>query len=216
MPAHLANETELVEAARGGDAEAFTTLVNQYDRNIYRLALNITGNPEDAEDVLQETFLKAYANLERFKGDSRFYTWLVRIGVNEALMKLRKRKADRTVSLDEPIETGDDESMPREVVDWGENPEQRYARQELNDILAQALNELEPAFRIVVYLRDVESLSTEETAEMLNLSVPAVKSRLLRGRLKLRERLNQHFRGAQADAEGGKLQQWMKRLFKRG
>ncbi len=216
MPTHLANETELVEAARRGDAEAFTTLVNQYDRNIYRLALNITGNPEDAEDVLQETFLKAYANLERFKGDSRFYTWLVRIGVNEALMKLRKRKADRTVSLDEPIETGDDESMPREVVDWGENPEQRYARQELNDILTQALNELEPAFRIVVYLRDVESLSTEEAAEMLDLSVPAVKSRLLRGRLKLRERLNQHFRGAQANAGGGKLQQWMKRLLKRG
>jgi RNA polymerase sigma-70 factor (ECF subfamily) len=144
MPTHLANETELVEAARGGDAEAFTTLVNQYDRNIYRLALNITGNPDDAEDVLQETFLKAYANLSRFKGDSRFYTWLVRIGVNEALMKLRKRKASRTVSLDEPVETGDDESIPRELADWGENPEQRYARQELQEILAGALGELDP------------------------------------------------------------------------
>ncbi len=216
MPTHLANETELVEAARGGDAEAFTTLVNQYDRNIYRLALNITGNPEDAEDVLQEAFLKAYANLGKFQGGSRFYTWLVRIAVNEALMKLRKRKSDRTVSLDEPVETGDDEYMPREVVDWGENPEQRYARQELNDILSTALNELEPSFRIVVYLRDVENLSTEETAEMLDLSVPAVKSRLLRGRLKLRERLNQHFRSVPADAGAGKLQRWMKQLFKRG
>jgi RNA polymerase sigma-70 factor (ECF subfamily) len=213
MPTHLANETELVEAARGGDAEAFTTLVNQYDRNIYRLALNITGNPTDAEDVLQEAFLKAYANLARFQGESRFYTWIVRIAVNEALMKLRKRKADRSVSLDEPVETGEDEYMPREVVDWGENPEQRYARQELHDILSTALNELEPAFRIVVYLRDVENLSTQETAEMLDLSVPAVKSRLLRGRLKLRERLNQHFRRAPA---GGKLQRWMKQLFKRG
>ena len=206
MPTHLANETELVEAARGGDAEAFTTLVNQYDRNIYRLALNITGNPEDAEDVLQETFLKAYTHLDRFQGDSRFYTWIVRIAVNESLMKLRKRKSDRTVSLDEPVETGEDEYMPREVVDWGENPEQRYARQEMNDILSRALNELEPSFRIVVYLRDVENLSTEETAEMLNLSVPAVKSRLLRGRLKLRERLNQHFRQERASAGGGKAQ----------
>jgi len=216
MPTHLANETELVEAARGGDAEAFTTLVNQYDRNIYRLALNITGNPEDAEDVLQETFLKAYANLSKFQGNSRFYTWIVRIGVNEALMKLRKRKSDRTVSLDERVETGEDEYMPREVVDWGENPEQRYARRELNDILSAALNELEPGFRIVVYLRDVENLSTEETAEMLDLSVPAVKSRLLRGRLKLRERLNQHFRRAPGGPEGGKLKRWMNQLFKRG
>jgi len=220
MPTHLANETELVEAARGGDAEAFTTLVNQYDRNIYRLALNITGNPEDAEDVLQETFLKAYANLSRFKGDSRFYTWLVRIGVNEALMKLRKRKADRTVSLDEPVETGDAESVPRELADWGENPEQRYARQELQDILAAALAELDPAFRIVVYLRDVEDLSTEETAGMLNLSVPAVKSRLLRGRLKLREDLARRFRpgGPTAGRQEapGKMRQWLNRMWKRG
>ena len=218
MPTHLANETELVEAARGGDAEAFTTLVNQYDRNIYRLALNITGNPDDAEDVLQETFLKAYANLGRFKGDSRFYTWLVRIGVNEALMKLRKRKADRTVSLDEPVETGDEESIPRELADWGENPEQRYARQELQDILAAALAELGPGFRIVVYLRDVEDLSTEETAEMLNLSVPAVKSRLLRGRLKLRESLARRFRPGAPAAERqrapGKMRQWLNRYWK--
>ena len=220
MPTHLANETELLEAARSGDAEAFTTLVNQYDRNIYRLALNITGNPDDAEDVLQETFLKAYANLSRFKGDSRFYTWLVRIGVNEALMKLRKRKADRTVSLDEPVETGDEESIPREFADWGENPEQRYARQELQDVLAAALAELDPAFRIVVYLRDVEELSTEETAEMLNLSVPAVKSRLLRGRLKLRESLARRFRpGAATDGRReapGKMRQWLNRMWKRG
>ena len=220
MPTHLANETELVEAARNGDAEAFTTLVNQYDRNIYRLALNITGNPDDAEDVLQETFLKAYANLARFKGASRFYTWLVRIGVNEALMKLRKRKADRTVSLDEPVDTGDEESFPRELADWGENPEQGYARQELQEILAASLAELDPAFRIVVYLRDVEDLSTEETAEMLGLSVPAVKSRLLRGRLKLRETLARRFRPGAPAAErqkaSGKMRQWLNRIWKRG
>ena len=91
MPTHSDNEDVLVEEARAGNANSFTTLINQYDRHIYRLALNITGNQEDAEDVLQETFLKAYTNLGQFQGNSRFYTWLVRIAVNEALMKLRKR-----------------------------------------------------------------------------------------------------------------------------
>ncbi|MFQ5662759.1 MAG: sigma-70 family RNA polymerase sigma factor [Terriglobia bacterium] len=194
MPTHLENEATLVADAQAGDAEAFTTLVHQYDRNIYRLALNITANQEDAEDVLQETFLKAYSNLGRFQGNSRFYTWLVRIGINEALMKLRKRRANRSVSLDEPVETDDNDLMPQEVVDWGENPEQRYAQKELQEILAAEIARLEPAFRTVVALRDMEDLSTEETAAALNLSVPAVKSRLLRGRLKLRQRLNKYFR----------------------
>jgi RNA polymerase sigma-70 factor (ECF subfamily) len=194
MPTHLENEATLVAEARAGNAEAFTTLVHQYDRNIYRLALNITGHEQDAEDVLQEAFLKAYTHLDRFQGNSRFYTWLVRIAVNEALMKLRKRRGDRTVSLDEPIATGDNDLMPREVEDWGDDPEQRYAKSELQGILNEAIESLEPQFRTVVVLRDVENLSTEETAEILNLSVPAVKSRLLRGRLKLRDRLNRYFK----------------------
>jgi len=197
MPTHLENETTLVAEARAGSAEAFTTLVNQYDRNIYRLALNITGNREDAEDVLQEAFLKAYSNLERFEGNSRFYTWLVRIAVNEALMKLRKRRGQREVSLDEPVQTNDADPMPREIEDWGENPEQRYAQTELHRILFEAIEALEPQFRTVFVLRDIESFSTEETAELMGLSVPAVKSRLLRARLKLRERLNRHFRRGQ-------------------
>jgi len=194
MPTHLENETTLVAEARAGNAEAFTTLVHQYDRNIYRLALNITGKQEDAEDVLQEAFLKAYTHLDRFQGNSRFYTWLVRIAVNEALMKLRKRRGDRTVSLDEPIATSNNELMPREIEDWGDNPEQRYAKTELQEILNEAIETLEPQFRTVVVLRDVENFSTEETAEVLGLSVPAVKSRLLRGRLKLRDRLNRYFK----------------------
>jgi RNA polymerase sigma-70 factor (ECF subfamily) len=194
MPTHLENETELVEQSRRGNGEAFSTLVNQYDRNIYRLAMNITGNREDAEDVLQEAFLKAYTNLDRFQGNSRFYTWLVRIAVNEALMKLRKRRGDRSVSLDEPITTDDNQVMPREIEDWDDDPEERYAKTELRGILNEAIESLEPQFRMVVVLRDVEQLSTEETAKLLELSVPAVKSRLLRGRLKLRERLNKYFR----------------------
>jgi RNA polymerase sigma-70 factor (ECF subfamily) len=194
MPTHLDNENALVAEARAGNAESFATLINQYDRHIYRLALNITGNQEDAEDVLQESFLKAYSNLDRFQGDSRFYTWLVRIAVNEALMKLRKRRGASWVSLDEPVETNDRSLMPREIEDWADNPEQSYAKAELQDILNQAVEKLEPQFRTVFVLRDVEDFSTEETAKMLGLSVPAVKSRLLRARLRLRERLNKYFK----------------------
>lgn len=194
MPTHLENESTLVAEARGGSEAAFTTLLRQYDRNIFRLAMNITGNQEDAEDVMQEAFLKAYTHLDRFEGNSRFYTWLVRIAVNEALMKLRKRKGDRTVSLDEPVRTDNNDLMPREVEDWGDDPEERYAKEEVQGIVSKAIESLEPQFRVVVALRDVEDLSTEETAELLGLSVPAVKSRLLRGRLKLRERLNPYFK----------------------
>ena len=194
MLVHLENEATLVAEAKEGNAEAFTVLVNQYERNIFRLALNVTSNKEDAEDVLQETFLKAYTHLGRFQGNSRFYTWVVRIAVNESLMKLRKRRSDRQVSLDEGLETDDNGLLPREIADWGDNPEQRYAKTEWQEILAEATQTLEPAFRTVFTLRDVEQLSTEETSEALRLSVPAVKSRLLRARLKLRQRLNKYFK----------------------
>ncbi|MCI0624438.1 MAG: sigma-70 family RNA polymerase sigma factor [Acidobacteria bacterium] len=193
MPTHLENETGLVAEARSGNAEAFTSLVRQYDRNIYRLARNITHNKEDAEDVLQETFLKAYAKLGTFLGDSRFYTWLVRIAINEALMKLRKRRANKSVSLDEPLES-EDHLMHREVADWDETPEERYSRSELQQILSDALASLDPDSRTVVVLREIENFTTEETAALLNLSVPAVKSRLLRARLKLRDQLNPYFK----------------------
>jgi RNA polymerase sigma-70 factor (ECF subfamily) len=187
------DETALVEKARAGDAQAFTELVNHYERKIYRLAKHITQNDEDAEDVLQEAFLKAYEHLDGFKGDSKFYTWIVRIAVNEALMKLRKRKGDRTVSLDEPVETGE-ETVQREIAVWEDNPEQRYSREEMQEILDQAVESLKPDFRTVFMLRDIEELSTEETAETLGISIPAVKSRLLRARLALREKLTRQFR----------------------
>ena len=189
----MATEQELVEQAKRGDTSAFGELVNRYERNIYRLARHITQNEDDAEDVLQETFLKAFANLDQFQGHSKFYTWLVRIAVNESLMKLRRRKADRSVSLDEPVETGED-SMPREIAAWEENPEQKYGRAEMNAILSRAIDSLSPGFRTVFLLRDVEGFSTEETASALKLSIPAVKSRLLRARLQLREKLNRIFR----------------------
>ena len=189
----LPDELTLVNGAREGNADAFNDLVRRYERKIYRLAMNITQNAEDAEDVLQETFVKAYEHLGDFQGNSKFYTWLVRIAVNEALMKLRKRKSDRTVPLDEPVDTGE-ETVVREIAVWDQDPETKYSQEELSRILREAIDSLRPAFRTVFVLRDIEELSTEETAQALNISVPAVKSRLLRARLQLREKLTRFFK----------------------
>ena len=179
--------------------DAFSELVTHYDRRVFRMAKQITQNDDDAEDVLQETFLKAYTHLDNFQGNSKFYTWLVRIAVNEALMKLRKRRSDKTVPLDEPIDTGEDE-MPREIAVWDGNPEESYSREELASVLDQAIQSLKPAYRTVFILRDIEELSIEETAEALNLSISVVKSRLLRARLQLREKLTRQFRRKGDDA----------------
>ncbi len=187
------DEGALIARAKAGDDTAFTELLNRYERKIYRLAKNITQNDEDAEDVLQEAFLKAYTHLDNFQGNSKFYTWIVRIAVNESLMKLRKRKSDKLVSLDEQVDTGED-MVPREIAVWEDNPEQQYTQEELRGILDKSVESLAPIFRSVFVLRDIEDLSTEETAEALGISIPAVKSRLLRARLQLREKLTRFFR----------------------
>lgn len=194
MVAHLPNETELVAQAKDGNAEAFTTLLRQYDRYVFRVAFHITGNREDAEDVMQEAFYKAFSHLGQFQGNSLFYTWLVRIAVNEGLMKIRRREAEKKVSLDEPMDLGDDTWMPREIEDWNDNPEQRYAKTELENIVSDAVQKLPRAYRTVYLLRDVEGLSTEEAADLLQLSIPSVKSRVRRARLMMREQLNAYFR----------------------
>ena len=195
------DELALVHAAKAGDISAFEQLVKRYDRNVFRIAQHITQNREDAEDVVQDAFLKAYENLEQFQENSKFYTWLVRIAVNESLMKLRRRRTDKTVSLDQEIQTEED-TMPREVADWSPNPEQLYKQGELKEILTRTINGLPTSFRTVFVLRDVEGLSTEETAEALGLSIPAVKSRLLRARLQLRERLSKYFKKPKKGADG--------------
>jgi len=194
LPSTIAREDEhlLVAAAKKGDLSAFEELVNRYERKIFRLTLNITQNREDAEDAMQDAFLKSYSHLKDFQGDSRFYTWLVRIAANEALMRLRKRRPNQ-FSLDEPVQ-GEEDLMPREVEDWGPSPEQRFAQTEMKNILSRVIEELEPDYRIVFVLRDMEELSTEETAAAVGISVPAVKSRLLRARLKLRDKLAKYFR----------------------
>ena len=196
----VSDELKLVRAAKAGDIGAFEQLVHRYDRNVFRIAQHITQNREDAEDVVQDAFLKAYENLHNFQEQSKFYTWLVRIAVNEALMRLRRRRPERMVSLDEEVRT-DEDSMPREVADWSPNPEQQYTQAELRDILTKTIQGLPSSFRTVFVLRDVEGLSTEETAEALDLSIPAVKSRLLRARLQLRERLNKYFKKPRKDGK---------------
>ena len=194
IPSKVAREDEhlLVAAAKAGDTPAFEELVNRYERKIFRLTMNITRNREDAEDAMQDAFMKAYSHLNNFQEDSRFYTWLVRIAANEALMRLRKRRPNQ-VSLDEPIE-GEDDFIPKQIQDWGPSPEQRFAQTEMRDILRSVIEDLPVDFRVVFVLRDVEGLSTEETAETVGISQAAVKSRLLRARLKLRQKLDRHFR----------------------
>jgi RNA polymerase sigma-70 factor (ECF subfamily) len=189
---HDRNEAAVVAGAKAGSYEAFEELVNRYERKIYRLGLNITGSHEDAEDVLQETFLKAFEHIADFREDSRFYTWIFRIALNMGLMKLRKRRSDKVVPL-EGAGSEQEEFIPREFTDWRPNPEQLLAESELQDILLRAAQSLPPSYRTVFLLRDAEGLSTEETARALHLAEGTVKAFLHRARLQLRERLSQSF-----------------------
>jgi RNA polymerase sigma-70 factor, ECF subfamily len=195
-------DVALVERVRGGDVSAYDELVRKYERQIFRIAQRITQNREDAEDVTQDAFVKGFEKLDQFQGNSKFYTWLVRIAVNESLMRLRKRRTGRMVSIDEDVET-EEGSVPRDLADWAPDPEQNYSQAELHQILEKTIKGLPPGFRVVFELRDVQGLSTEETAEALGLSIPAVKSRLLRARLQLRERLTRYFKRKRAAATQG-------------
>jgi RNA polymerase sigma-70 factor (ECF subfamily) len=182
-----AADERLVEFARAGDKRAFDELVNRYQNKIYRLARRMTETEEDAEDVLQEAFVKAYKSLSGFKGKSKFSTWLYRITVNLALMKLRKRKLE-TVPLDQPIETRDG-TVQRDIEDTGLDPLERLIASESKQVLDDAIADLPAGHRAVFVLRDVEKLSTEDTARVLGITIPAVKSRLHRTRLTLKEML---------------------------
>jgi RNA polymerase sigma-70 factor (ECF subfamily) len=194
------DDLDLVHASKNGDVAAFEQLVRRYDRKLFRIAQHVTHNREDSQDAVQEAFLKAFQHLGEFRGDSQFSTWLIRITLNQSLMKLRKQRAIREVSLDEDF--GDEDVLPMEVIDWAPNPEQLHKASELRDILATTLKELRPLLRVVFVLRDIEGLSTDQTAEALNLSRSAVKARLWRSRLQLREHLNKYF-GKQTKSAGG-------------
>jgi RNA polymerase sigma-70 factor, ECF subfamily len=186
------DDLDLVHAAKKRDVAAFEELVKRYDRKLLRIAQSITHNREDSQDAVQEAFLKAYQNLAAFREDSKFSTWLFRITVNQSLMKLRKQRTTREASLDEDFQAEGD-VLPKEVTDWAPNPEQLYWASELRSILIKRLEELSPILRMVFVLRDIEGLTIDQTVEVLNVSETAVKARLWRARLQLRESLNEYF-----------------------
>ena len=171
-----------LDLLRAGDKAEFARLVEAYSGVIYRLAVKMLDNPQDAEDVLQETFIKAYKALPNFDGRSSPSTWLYRIATNEALMVLRKRKQP-FVSIDEPLETTGIEQEPLQITDWCCLPEDELMSTEAQAFMNEAVEELPPNLRVVFLLRDIEGLSTRETAEVLDLSETAVKTRLSRARL---------------------------------
>jgi RNA polymerase sigma-70 factor (ECF subfamily) len=186
------SDLDLVCASKNGDVAAFEQLVKRYDRKLFRIARSVTHNREDSQDAVQETFLKAYQHLAEFRRDSQFSTWLIRITLNQSLMKLRKQRRTREVSLGEDVGT-DEDVLPREVIDWAPNAEELYSVSELRNILIKNIEELRPILRAVFVLQDLEGLSTDQAAEVLNLSQSTVKSRLWRARLQLRESLNKYF-----------------------
>ncbi len=188
------DDTALVREAKAGSYPAFEELVNRYESRIYSLGMRMLGNKADAEDVLQETFLAAFEKLKGFREEAAFSTWLIRIATNAALMKLRKDRGLKLTSLDEEIEL-DQERIKREVTDWTRNPARLQEITESREVLERAIAKLPETYRIVFLLRDVEGFTNQEVAKALKLSLPAVKSRLLRARLFLRGELNEFFKG---------------------
>ncbi len=193
-------ETLNLEALRKKDKRAFALLVDQNSDHIYRLALRLTGDPQDAEDVVQETFIKAFNNLNKFEGRSKVSTWLYRIATNEALMMIRKRK-DGITHIDEGIETDEGETMPIQIVDWCCLPEKEIMTDETRQMLNQAAMQLSSANRAAFLLRDVEGLSTQDAAAALDISESALKVRLMRARMELREQLSEYFANRMAEED---------------
>lgn len=193
----LPDET-LVRRAQEDDERAFGELVSRYETKVYSLALKMLRNPEDAEDVLQETFLRAYRGLKAFQGHSTFSTWIYRITANSALMKLRKKQLP-TVS----IEDADERETPINIVDWAPGPVERLLTLETQQAMANAIEALPAEFRQVFVLRDLEGHSNADVAEILDLSVAAVKSRLHRARLKVRNHLAKFFNDTRAQRTMG-------------
>lgn len=188
------NKTELsVEALHAGDRQEFARMMDAYSGPIYRLALKMLSHPQDAEDVLQNTFLKAFQHIGTFEGRSSLSTWLYRIASNEALMMLRKKRPEVTMSDTIPEDEADQDYEPVEFTDWCCLPEEEFVTSESKAALDQAIRRLPETLRIVFLLRDIEGLSIQETSQALNLTETAVKTRLLRARLRLRDELSGYY-----------------------
>lgn len=190
-------EDGIVIAAKRGDLAAFEMLCKRSASTVLHIARRMMRTKEDAEDVMQESFQQAFIHLKTFKGGSRFSTWLSRIAINASLMKLRRKSHAWDVSLDESTES-EEPSFRLEVEDQSPNPEQLYADKERQRILVQAMKELAPGMRKAIELRELGERSTEETAQIMGISVSAVKARVFHGKKKLRERLKDHLEPAWA------------------
>lgn len=187
----MQEEKEIIELAKSGDRAALTDLVKLYEKTIYNFAFKICRDKDKAENIMQETFYSMIKSLHQFGGDSKLSTWLYRIVSNHCLMEARKLKDGMFVSL---TETDDEENPIKEyAVDWETIPFKSTENDELKKILDDSIKKLHPDYRVVFLLRDVEGLSTEETGKVLELSVPAIKSRLHRARAFLRKELNEAF-----------------------
>ena len=187
------DDLALVHASKAGDVAAFEELIKRYDRKLFRIAQHLTHNREDAQDIVQDAFLKAFQHLAQFREDAKFSTWLIRIAFNQSMMTLRKRRTSRELPIDGD-DGSEDKGHPIEVADWVPNPEELYKSTELREILRKTLQKLSPGLRVVFILRDIEGLSLEQTAEVLDLGLPAIKARSRRARLQLRERLSRYFK----------------------
>jgi RNA polymerase sigma-70 factor (ECF subfamily) len=181
-----------IPALKAGDRREYSRLLEKYSDPVYRMALRMVNSEQDAEDVLQETFIKVFKNIEHFEERSSLSTWIYRIAMNEALMHLRKRRPE-PVSIDEEPSNDEGDLEPREIVDWCCLPEKEFSTAETRAELDQAIKQLPQSLKSVFLLRDVEGLSIKETADALNLTETAVKTRLLRARLRLREILSEYF-----------------------
>jgi RNA polymerase sigma-70 factor, ECF subfamily len=187
-------DVELVNRAKAGELDAFETLTTRYEQRVFSLARRMLRQEQDAEDVTQQTFLSALENLNGFRGEASFATWLFRIATHAALKVIRKQKGLKTISLEEATEeTGRVDSIlhPEFIADWRQSPEQLVQKREIQRLLDEALAKLDEKHRLVFLLRDVEGFSVKETAEALGLTEANTKVRLLRARLQLREQLTQ-------------------------
>ena len=185
-------DKELVVRAKAGALDAFEALANRYEQRVYSLALRMLRHEQDAEDVTQQTFLSALENLNGFRGDASFATWLLRIATHAALKVIRKRKGLDTISLEAATEETDSYGTiphPEYIADWRQSPEELVRKHEIQRLLDDALAKLDEKHRLVFLLRDVEGLSVKEAAEALGLSEANTKVRFLRARLQLREQL---------------------------
>jgi len=182
------NEQTLIRRVREGDHELFYELIRPYERRVYAATLAILRDEADAEDAAQEAVLKAFKNIRQFRGEARFSTWLIQIAINEARMRRRKQQA---VTMEPIVDQPDEEGryIPRDFADWREIPSETLERAEVRERLAEALNSVGQKYREVFILRDMQQLSIEETAKVLGISIPSVKTRLLRARLMLRDLL---------------------------